>query len=207
MVKKRLRTIDLTMAAVFVALMAVGANMTSFLVIGGVPITLQTFFSILAGAILGSRVGALAMIAYVLIGIAGAPVFAQFTGGAAIFIKPTFGFLLSYILVSFLVGLFIEKSEKKSVGIFISASLIGMVVNYVIGTNWMYYAYKLWAEAPEGFTYKLAWSWMMVPLPKDIILSIFAGIIAPRLYRAVHKTNPITKETIASNEISNTTKS
>ncbi|KAF0821696.1 hypothetical protein ABE29_06425 [Cytobacillus firmus] len=70
--KTGLRTIDLTLAGMFVALMAVGANITSFvpfLVIGGVPITLQTFFAILAGAILGSRLGAITMAVYVFAGL------------------------------------------------------------------------------------------------------------------------------------------
>lgn len=197
MSNRRFRTIDLTMAGVFVALMAIGANTTSFLVIGGVPITLQTFFSILAGAILGRRIGAVSMTVYALVGIAGAPVFAQFTGGAAILIKPTFGFILSFILVAYVTGLIIEKASKPTVKRFILASLIGMVLNYVIGTNWMYFAYKLWAQAPEGFSYSLAWAWMLAPLPKDIILSTVAGIISPRIYYAVQKSNPMSKQNIA----------
>lgn len=48
-------------------------------------------------------------------------------------------------------------------------------------------AYKLWAEAPEGFSYTMAWSWMLVPLPKDIILSVVAGVIAPRIYKALNE--------------------
>lgn len=195
---KRLRTIDLTMVAVFVALMAIGANTTSFLIVGGVPITLQTFFAILAGCILGSRLGALSMIVYTLVGIVGAPVFAQFTGGASILIKPTFGFILSYILVAYLVGIIIEKSQQPTAKQFIIASLLGMIVNYVIGTNWMYYAYKLWAQAPDGFSYKMAWAWMLAPLPKDIILSIVAGAISPRIYTAVQKSNPLSKQVAAS---------
>ncbi len=194
---KRFRTIDLTMVGVFVALMAIGANTTSFLVIGGVPITLQTFFAILAGAILGSRIGALAMIVYTLVGIAGAPVFAQFTGGAAILIKPTFGFILSYILVAYVIGKIIENGQKPTVRRFITASLIGMIINYVIGTNWMYFAYKLWADAPDDFSYALAWGWMMAPLPKDIILSVLAGAMSPRIYAVVQKSNPLAKETVA----------
>ncbi|MFD2954782.1 hypothetical protein, partial [Klebsiella pneumoniae] len=51
-------------------------------------------------------------------------------------------------------------------------------------TNWMYAAYLFWFDAPEGFTYGLAWAWMMVPLPKDIILSIGAGLFAFRLRKS-----------------------
>jgi len=199
--KNRFKTIDLTMVGLFVALMAIGANTTSFLVIGGVPITLQTFFSILAGAILGSRIGALSMLVYALVGIVGAPVFAQFTGGAAILVKPTFGFIISFILVSYIVGKIIEKTNKPTVRRFIFASLIGMAINYVIGTNWMYMAYKIWAQAPEGFTYKMVWVWMLAPLPKDIILSIVSGLVAPRIYFIVQKSNPLTKRNLVSDRV------
>ena len=47
----------------------------------------------------------------------------------------------------------------------------------------MYAAYKLWAQAPDAFSYRLVWLWMVIPLPKDIILSILAGFIAPRIRR------------------------
>ncbi|WP_160724307.1 biotin transporter BioY [Bacillus sp. USDA818B3_A] len=183
---RRLRALDLTLAAMFVALMAIGANISTiapFLHVGGVPITLQTFFAILAGAILGSRLGSVAMTVYMLVGLVGVPVFADFTGGLSIIIRPTFGFVLSYILVAFMIGKMVERN--KSLPAFITASLIGMAVNYLFGTNWMYFAYKLWASAPEGFTYKMAWLWMAAPLPKDIILSVLAGIMAHRLEKTV----------------------
>ncbi|WP_180960213.1 biotin transporter BioY [Neobacillus cucumis] len=183
---RKLRALDLTMAAMFIALMAIGANISTiapFLHVGGVPITLQTFFAILAGAILGSRLGAIAMIGYMLVGIVGVPVFADFTGGLSIIIKPTFGFILSYILTAFIIGKMVERN--KSLSMFIIAALIGMAVNYLFGTNWMYFAYKLLGSAPDGFSYKMAWLWMIAPLPKDIILSVLAAIMAHRLEKTV----------------------
>lgn len=182
----KLRTIDLTLVGMFVALMAIGANITSFapfMVVGGVPITLQTFFAILAGAILGSRLGAIAMIVYAAVGLVGAPIFAQFSGGVSMIIKPTFGFIISFIFTAYAVGKITEKNNSAPA--YVLASLIGMTINYLFGTNWMYFAYDLWAAAPEGFTYKLAWMWMIPPLPKDIILSVCAGLMALRLEKTV----------------------
>lgn len=182
----KLKTIDVTLAGMFVALMAIGANITSiipFMVIGGVPITLQTFFGVLAGLILGSRLGAITTSVYAFVGLVGVPVFAQFNGGVSAFIKPTFGFILSFILAAYVTGKIVEK--YKSVSAFIVASLIGMAIIYIVGTNWMYFAYKFWADAPEGFTYSLVWMWMIVPLPKDIILAVVAGLIAHRLEKNV----------------------
>lgn len=173
------KTLNLVHIAMFAALMAIGANISSFLVIGGVPITLQTFFAILAGLLLGSRMGAMSMIVYAFIGLAGVPVFAKFSGGMDTIISPTFGFILSFILVAYVVGLIAEKYPTRKG--FVIAALVGFVINYVIGTNWMYAAYKLWFAAPEGFTYAMAWGWMMVPLPKDVILSVLAGIFGFRL--------------------------
>lgn len=183
---RKLRTIDLTLAGMFVALMAVGANITSFvpfLVIGGVPITLQTFFAILAGAILGSRIGAISMTVYALVGLVGVPVFARFGAGFSSIFSPTFGFILSYILTAYITGKIIQK--HRGIKAYVVAALAGMVFNYVAGTNWMYASYKLWAQAPDGLSYGLVWSWMLVPLPKDIILAVCAGIMAHRLEKTV----------------------
>ncbi len=186
---RKLKTIDLTLASMFVALMAVGANITSiipFMVVGGVPITLQTFFGILAGLILGSRLGTITTTVYAFVGLVGVPVFAQFSGGVGALIKPTFGFILSFILAAYVTGKIVEKF--KSVSGFIMAALIGTAINYIVGTNWMYYAYRLWADAPDGFTYSMAWMWMLAPLPKDIILAVVAGLFAHRLEKTVIST-------------------
>lgn len=179
------RTLKLVHIAMFAALMAIGANLTSFLIIGGVPITLQTFFAILAGLILGSRLGAASMIVYALIGLAGVPVFAQFSGGMDTIISPTFGFILSFIMIAYVTGLIAEKSPTRKG--FVFAALAGLFVNYVFGTNWMYAAYKLWFAAPEGFTYWMAWAWMVPPFPKDLILAVLAGIFGFRLKPILQK--------------------
>lgn len=179
------RTLQLVHIAMFAALMAIGANIASFLIIGGVPITLQTFFAILAGILLGSRIGAISMIVYAFIGLAGVPVFAKFSGGMDTLISPTFGFILSYIFVAYVVGLIVEKWPSKKG--FIIAALTGTAINYLFGTNWMYAAYKLWFAAPEGFTYQLAWAWMAVPLPKDLILAVLAGLFGYRLRPIIQK--------------------
>lgn len=175
-------SLNLTFGALFVALTAIGANITSiapFLVVGGVPITLQTFFAVLAGLVLGSRLGAFSMLVYMVLGLAGAPVFAHFKGGISTILLPTFGFILSFILVAYIAGKIIE--QKRSYKMYIVAGLIGMTINYILGTNWMYAAYLFWFEAPADLTYSMVWMWMIAPLPKDIILSILAGMFAFRL--------------------------
>ena len=173
------RTLQMVQIAMFSVLMMIGANISSFLIIGGVPITLQTFFALLAGILLGARTGTIAMLFYAFIGLVGLPVFAQFSGGLDSLVTPTFGFVVSYFFVTYVVGEIVRKLPTLKG--YVIAALAGTAINYFIGTNWMYAAYKFWFDAPPGFTYKMAWAWMVVPLPKDIILAIFAGIFGYRL--------------------------
>lgn len=179
------RTLQLVHIAMFAALMAIGANIAAYLAIGGVPITLQTFFAILAGLLLGSRMGSLSMIVYAFIGLAGVPVFAQFSGGMDTLLSPTFGFIISYVFVAYFAGLITEKWPSRKG--FVVAALAATAINYGFGTNWMYAAYKLWFDAPEGFSYQMAWAWMAVPLPKDVILAILAGLFGFRLKPIIQK--------------------
>ncbi|MCZ2259211.1 biotin transporter BioY [Sporosarcina sp. G11-34] len=178
--------LSLVYSAMFAALMMIGANITAFvpfLVVGSVPITLQTFFAILAGLLLGSRRGALAMTVYMFIGLAGAPVFARFGGGFSSIISPTFGFIVSFIFTAYIAGKIVEKNGKLHG--YIIAALVAMSVNYLFGTNWMYVAFKFWAAAPDAFSYKVAWALMMPPLPKDILLAVLAGMFGHRMYKVL----------------------
>lgn len=180
--KGKFSTLTIVYSGMFAALMMIGANITSFvpfLVVGGVPITLQTFFAVLSGLLLGSRLGALSMTVYMLIGLAGAPVFAKFSGGFGQLLSPTFGFIVTFILIAYIAGKIVKR--KQTVATYVTAALVATAVNYLLGTNWMYFAYKFWAAAPDAFTYKVAWLWMIPPLPKDIVLAVLAGMFAFRI--------------------------
>ncbi|MEJ8778673.1 biotin transporter BioY [Pseudogracilibacillus sp. ICA-222130] len=192
---KQIRVIDITLIGMFVALMSIGANITAwapFLQIGGVPITLQTFFCFLAGALLGSRRGALAMVVYLFVGLIGVPVFAGFKGGLGAVLSPTFGFIISFIFTAYVTGKVIETREQPTLITFILASLVGLLFNYMIGTNYMYLALSFFMDAQESVTYIGTWLIMLVYLPVDLLTIVAAALFAPRLYRVLHKSTMIT---------------
>lgn len=174
---------EITLCALFAALMGIGANVSPLLVIGGVPVTLQLLFAILAGGILGSRLGAISMIAYLFLGLVGAPVFAQFKGGPASLLSPTFGFVISFIVVAYLVGKCLEAN--RSWFTYTSAGVLAILANYLIGTNYMFLAFKYWVEAPGDFSYIVAWSWMLAYLPLDLAVTVLSLVIIPRMEKAV----------------------
>jgi biotin transport system substrate-specific component len=188
---------EIVLCGMFVALMAVGANVSPYLTIGGVPVTLQLMFAILAGGILGSRLGALAMTAYVFVGLAGIPVFAGFKGGLSSIFSSTFGFVISFIFVAYAAGKCLQK-ENPSKWAYISAGLLSLFLNYMIGTNFMYFALTSWLDAPKGFSYAMAWSWMAAYLPLDIIVTTLSLALVPKLRKALKRQLGINQSASAS---------
>lgn len=186
--KRRLTTYDISLVGMFAALMAIGANITSwapFLQVAGVPLSMQPFFCILAGLLLGSRLGALSMTIYALVGIAGAPVFAQFSGGISVLFQSTGGFIISYIVTAYAVGKIIELSKEKKLSAFLSASFVGITLIYMIGTTYMWLALNVWMNAP--MSYGAAWGIMAWFIVKDVAFTILGALLAPRIYFAVTK--------------------
>ena len=185
--KPRIRAIEITYVGMFAALMAIGANITSmapFLQVAGVPLTMQTFFAVLAGLLLGSRLGAISMTVYMLIGLAGAPVFSGFEAGIAPIIGGTGGFILSFIATAYFAGKVVEYSNgAPSLITFMIAAFVGLFMNYFIGTNYMYFAFNFWLDVK--MSYGAAWAVMGWFILKDLAFTIFAALISPRIYRAV----------------------
>ncbi|MBA3765905.1 MAG: biotin transporter BioY [Acidobacteria bacterium] len=103
-----------------------------------VPITGQTFVVLLTGALLGSRLGALAMIAYLIEGASGLPFFRAGSGGAAyLFASPTTGYLLSYPAAAFVVGLLAERGWDKRFLTAAAAMMIGSIIILFSGWAWL----------------------------------------------------------------------
>ena len=186
----RLKPIDLTFGAVFVCLMAVGANITVWfpmlaVPIGGtsVPLSLQTFFAIIAGFMLGKRLGAFAIITYILVGTAGLPIFAGLQGGPFVLISPTGGFLISFVFVAYLCGWIIEKVKSQSPAAYSITAIFGVAINYIFGVSYMYLALNTWLELE--ISYILAWAGMIPFLIKDAALSFIAAFFMVQLAKRV----------------------
>ncbi len=104
-----------------------------------VPFTLQTFFVLLAGALLGVRNGSLSQLMYLAIGAIGLPVFAGFGFGFAKLIGPTGGYLLSFPVAAFVVGYLVTLS--KSYWWTLISMTIGMSIIYSFGTLFLNFVY------------------------------------------------------------------
>ena len=104
--------------------------------IGPVPITGQTFAVLLTGALLGSRLGAAAVIAYLLEGAIGLPFFASGGAGIVRFFGPTGGYLIAFPAAAFITGSFSEHGWDKQYPTAVLAMAIGSVIILLGGLGW-----------------------------------------------------------------------
>ncbi|MFJ8459407.1 biotin transporter BioY [Lysinibacillus xylanilyticus] len=147
---KKSSTYNYVLAAFGAAIIAVLAQVSIPLPFSPVPITGQTLAVGLIVTILGTRLGMFSVLIYILLGAVGLPVFSGMSGGFAILVGPTGGYIVGFLVTAVIMGLYLDKF---GITIFhaIIANLIGMVVTLAFGTAWLKVAADLsWTAAFMG---------------------------------------------------------
>jgi len=128
---------DVVLVAGFACFTAAFAQISFW--IGPVPITGQTFAVLLAGALLGSRRGALSQLTYLAVGATGIPYWFALGGppGIARLVGPTGGYLVGFVAAAFVVGWLAERGWDRRVWMAIPAMLGGSIVIYIFGLSWL----------------------------------------------------------------------
>jgi len=151
-----------------------------------VPFSMQPLIALLAGVLLGSRLGALSMAVYLLLGLAGVPVFVKAPfGGPAYVLQPTFGFLLSYIAAAYAAGKILQGDSKAGLTIYVLASLVGVVVIYLIGLPYLYAILNFYLGKGVPIVKVL-----QIGFLPFILWDILKAMVAAALARAVHRRLP-----------------
>ena len=165
-------------------LMALSARASINLGFTPVPITLQTLVVMLAGATLGSRRGALAMLLYLAEGAAGLPVFAGGLGGLFyLLLAPSAGYLWSYPIAAFVVGFLCERGLDRSFLTSVLAMLPGTAIIYAFGVTWL-------ALVTHMSFVKAIVLGMLPFLPGDITKIIVAALLMPLAWLIVGRIKP-----------------
>jgi biotin transport system substrate-specific component len=155
-------------ASMFGALTAIGAYI--IIPLPPVPITLQTLFLNLAGALLGGYLGALSQVVYILLGVIGLPVFAGGKAGLGVLIGPTGGYLFGFVAAAFLVGKLIAFRNNPGLVWTIFSMAAGMLIIYSLGV------FQLTLVAQ--FSLNKAISIGVLPfLPGDAVKIVLAALI------------------------------
>ncbi len=171
------KTRDLVLIALFAALVAVGAFLR--VPLPAVPFTLQFLFTALAGILLGSRRGATSVACYVILGLAGFPVFTA-GGGPSYVFHPTFGYLLAFIVGAWVIGRIAEQTPAPSVKRLLAASLIGLALILVLGAIYYWAICTFYLGTPVG-AQALVVTCFLAVLPGDLLQCVLAAILGKRL--------------------------
>jgi biotin transport system substrate-specific component len=162
------RSVSLVFA--FSLLMALSAQIV--IPAGPVPITGQTLVVLLTGALLGSRLGAAAMIVYLLEGAFGLPFFSGARGGFAHLLGPTGGYLVAFPAAAFITGAFAEHGWDKRFLTAATAMAIGSVVIMLSGWAW----FSLVTNTPPLVAFQIS---VLKFIPGDIIKILLAAALLP----------------------------
>ncbi|WYM80159.1 biotin transporter BioY [Methanolobus sp. ZRKC2] len=133
-------------ASLFAALIAMGAYAKIPIPFSPVPITLQVFFVLLAGAMLGARWGTLSVIVYMLLGVVGLPVFSGGSSGLGVLFGPTGGYLIGFVIAAFLIGTLSEKKGTSNIPLNAIFMLAGLCVIYLLGVTYLAHTANLTIE-------------------------------------------------------------
>lgn len=138
---------DVALVAGAAVLTGVAAQLAIPLPFTPVPITLQTFTVLLAGAALGPIRGASALALYVAVGAAGVPWFSDQTAGIAF---PSFGYVIGFVLAAALVGALARRGADRTVIGTIGAMVLGNIVIYGVGVPYLAVALDIEPSAAIG---------------------------------------------------------
>ncbi|MCK4538942.1 MAG: biotin transporter BioY [Candidatus Krumholzibacteria bacterium] len=155
----------------FILFAAIGAQLAVRLPWTPVPVTMQTLFVVLAGIVLGPRDGFYAMIGYLSLGAAGAPVFAGFSFGPLVLVGPTGGYLLAFPAAALVAGAISAKSGRTLSGIFTGA-LCGTVLILLSGA--------LYLIAMTGMSGRTALALGVTPFVAGGVLKVVAATVIAR---------------------------
>lgn len=183
--KSKLSTKELVMAALFTALTAIGAFIQ-------IPVpfmdyfTLQFLFVVLAGLLMGPRLGAVSVGAYVALGLVGFPVFAA-GGGIQYIFRPSFGYLLGFIVAAFVAGKLVQREAEPSFRQYLAAAFSAMAVTYLIGFAYKYMILNFYTNEPTSIL-TIALASLPLDIPGDAVLCVAAAGLAGRLRHALKLT-------------------
>lgn len=181
--RKKINTKDMIMCALFTALIAVGAFIK--VPVPVVPFTLQFLFTMLAGLIMGGRLGAVSVGLYAVLGLVGLPIFAE-GGGIWYVMKPSFGYIIGFALGSLVTGLMAEKLEKLTTGRLLAASFTGLAIVYACGMIYYYIICNFVIGTPIAF-WPLFLYCFLLAVPGDICLCFIGTLLAKRLRPAYQR--------------------
>lgn len=180
--KSPFTVLDITQIALLAAIICILGPLSFPLPFSEVPVSLSILGIFLALIVGELKNGAISIVIYILLGLVGVPVFAGFSGGFAKLAGPTGGYILGYIPMAVVAGLFIMISKKKVTKLILTivGLLLGLAICYAFGTAWLGFSTKM------GFAKALAVG--VIPyIPFDLAKLAISLVVGLPVHAAVSK--------------------
>ncbi len=162
------------------AFVALCAQVSFHLGFTPVPITLQTFAVLLVASAYGPMLGTASLLLYMLIGIAGAPVYSEQKHGWEVFSGATGGYIVGFVVAAALTGYLAQRGWDRRFSTAVSAMLTGSVVIYACGLIWLHHSLGVnWPDAFEFGLYPF--------VPGDIVKLYLAALALPGAWKLVER--------------------
>jgi biotin transport system substrate-specific component len=142
------------------------------LIVTPVPLTLQTLAVFILGGILGGRRAAYSVIAYLIQGCCLLPVFAGWVSNPLWIMGPQAGFLISFVIASFVIGKMIEKKPGAHILYYVGALVVGQLVIFGLGMAWL----SFYVGVSKAFLFGV------VPFLSGAALKIIVGSLVIRFF-------------------------
>lgn len=172
---------EIAQCGLFTALITAGAYIKISIPVQPFPMhfTLQFFFVLLSGFLLGGELGCASVCSYLVIGLAGVPIFAA-GGGPAYLVRPTFGFLLGFVFASYTTGTIAHSFRRKTVKNLLFSAFCGLIVMYLSGMIYFYVISNYVIHLPVTWAIVLV-NCFLLTVGGDLLLCVMAALLAKRL--------------------------
>ncbi len=179
---KKFSTMEIILVGLFSALMAVCSWISIPAPAPFSPFTLQTFAVFCTLEILGGKRGFFSILAFVLLGAVGVPVFAEFSGGLGVLFGTTGGYIVGF-LFSALLYWAIETFFGRKLWVRIVSLTLALLVLYAFGTVWFVIVYSM-GNASVGVGTALMWCvvpYILLDTAKLVLAMLIAGAVKKRV--------------------------
>ncbi len=173
------KTKKMALIGLMTAVICVLAPFSLNLPFSPVPISLGTLAIYFVISVLGMKSGTVSVVLYILLGLVGLPVFANFSGGAGKLFGPSGGYIIGYIFMALICGWFTDKWADKAILRFLGM-LLGTATCYLFGTAWLAYQMSL--------TFSQALMAGVIPfIPADLVKLVIAMLLGHQLRKRLLK--------------------
>ena len=172
------------MPALFVALMAASGTVLKIPLPPPFPsLSMQFFFSTLAGILLGAKLGAVSMIVYLFLGLSGLPIFTS-GGGIGYIFYPSFGYILGFIGSAFISGfiyeVFYKKCAQTSCKWLIIGNFLALSFVYLCGVTYIFFIKNFYSNENMSIITAIQIG-MLSFVPTDSVWCVLSAIISQKI--------------------------